>query len=203
MKKKVFANPEQNVCVIKEAVSKNEEKMTAKDWVVLLLKGAGLFAIFLFVTRVLFPTSMLTGLSNNPTIEEYDFAIFNSFDKNYETGKFIYFKGGNGQRYVKKIAAVSGDRVDMDKETGEFRVNGKVVIPANDYYNPLSKDLNEFPAIVPEGHVFVLGDNHYISFDSRYAEIGMISEDNIRGTMLILIPTSKVAKLFENDESVI
>ena len=43
----------------------------------------------------------------------------------------------------------------------------------------------ELPYTVEEGKVFVLGDNRNDSLDSRYVEIGTISEHDILGRLVI------------------
>jgi signal peptidase I len=50
-----------------------------------------------------------------------------------------------------------------------------------------------FPQQVPEGCVFVLGDNRAHSTDSRYADVGMVDRRNILGRVILnLYPFSMV-----------
>ena len=82
---------------------------------------------------------------------------------------------------IKRIVATEGQRVDIDFVEGIVYVNGEALdepythTPTNRHYDM------EFPLTVPEGHVFVMGDNRNGSYDSRASEIGFVDTRYVLG----------------------
>ena len=82
------------------------------------------------------------------------------------------------------MIAVGGDRVDLNAETGEVFVNGQLLDEPYIAEATRQKGDMEFPLTVPEGYLFVMGDNRMHSTDSRYQDIGFIDERDILGQVL-------------------
>lgn len=93
---------------------------------------------------------------------------------------------------IKRVIAKGGDTVDINFFSGKVSVNG--VELAEDYTNTptnLKYDV-DFPVVVPEGCVFVMGDNRNDSLDSRSSQIGFVREDYILGRVLFrMYPVSE------------
>ena len=90
-----------------------------------------------------------------------------------------------GKPLVKRVIAKGGDTVSIDYSTGTVEVNGEVL--QEDYIAEptyLGYDL-QFPYTVPEGTVFLMGDNRNESLDSRSSYIGCIDERDILGKVLV------------------
>lgn len=93
---------------------------------------------------------------------------------------------------VKRVIGVGGDRVQCCDANGRVTVNGVpldepyIVVPEGKHS---ASDL-EFDVVVPEGSVWVMGDNRYSSMDSRYHQDepgrGFVSEEEIVGRAFVL-----------------
>lgn len=88
---------------------------------------------------------------------------------------------------IKRIIATEGMIVDIDFENGFVYVDG-VLLEEEYIKNPTYNKWDvEFPLVVGENEVFVLGDNRMESMDSRDSRIGLIDERHILGKALFRI----------------
>jgi len=93
------------------------------------------------------------------------------------------------ERYVKRIIGLPGDVIDITPE-GAVYINGE--LENKSYVVGLTPPRDQtYPLTVPEGHLFVLGDNREISKDSR--NFGCISIKSVEGKVRFLLwPLSRV-----------
>jgi len=96
-------------------------------------------------------------------------------------GDIIIFKypGDKKTDYIKRCVAVEGQTVELKGRT--LYVNG---VAQNESYAKYYHGSNFGPYIVPEGHIFMMGDNRDNSADSRYWSF--LPLDNIKGRPWVL-----------------
>ena len=93
----------------------------------------------------------------------------------------------DGEPIVKRVVATEGQTVDIDFRAGVVYVDG-VALEEEYIYTPthLAEGM-EFPLVVEEGCLFLMGDNRGDSRDSRAPEIGLVDEREILGRAVFLL----------------
>lgn len=141
--------------------------------------------LFSFFARVI----DVRGESMVPTLLDGDKIVITRLTSSYDAGDMVVLQKDSFKPdpIVKRIIATEGQTVDIDFEMGVVYVNGFAL--EESYVNELTFDPENFkgPQVVPEGCVFVLGDNRNNSLDSRYAPIGMVDERHILGKVIFRI----------------
>ena len=92
------------------------------------------------------------------------------------------FPLGTAGRAVKRVVAIAGDSVAIDDQS--VRVDGHAIPIAG---APSEGAARRRVETVPEGHVFLLGDNAAVSIDSR--SLGSVPETEVVGQVLFVIPS--------------
>ena len=96
----------------------------------------------------------------------------------------------SGDDLVKRVIGVGGDRVICCNEQGQISVNGKTLVNES-YVRPGEvTDQIRFDIVVPDKHIFVMGDNRGNSEDSRFhldANNGAVPVDNVVGRVVLRI----------------
>lgn len=134
----------------------------------------------LMVTRI-FVLIQINGESMSPTMEDGEIVFIRQTEK-IETGDVVGFYYG-GKILLKRVIAGAGDNIEIDVD-GNVSVNGTVIDESYLKEKTLGTCEQDFPLQVPEGMVFVLGDNRGISVDSRIKSIGCVDDEQIVGRVV-------------------
>ena len=142
--------------------------------------------LFTFVVRLI----GVDGHSMVPTLQDGDrLLVLNSilYD-DYQYGDIVVLRKESflAEPIVKRVIATGGQTVDIDFETGSVYVDGELL--KEDYINELTflEEGTEFPLTVPEGSIFVMGDNRNNSNDSRDYRLGTVDTRYVIGKAVFL-----------------
>lgn len=148
----------------------------------IILTIAGILAVAAAITALLatrlFVLLQINGSSMMPTLAEGEVVILRQ-TKNIEMGDIVGFYYG-GKILLKRAIGSAGDYIDID-EKGNVYVNNEMIDEPYLTEKRLGKCELDFPYQVPEGMIFVLGDNRAVSMDSRMKSIGCVESDQIVG----------------------
>ena len=153
-----------------------------------------LVAIIILFT-VLFKVTNVVGSSMINTLHERDTLIISKLGYEPEHGDIVVIAMDNvyySEPIVKRIIAMGGETVNINFDTHEVSVtdvNGVTRVLEEDYIlspTATSADM-AFPLYVPEGYMFVMGDNRNGSTDSRDSRIGLIDERQILGHVILRV----------------
>ena len=161
--------------------------------------------VFVFVARVI----DVVGTSMVPTLQDGDKIIITRLVSEYKQGDIVVLQKDafRDEPIVKRIIAVGGQTIDIDFETGTVRVRNTADPDEDAYWTVLDEPyINEItlrpedftgPVDVPEGCVFVMGDNRNNSTDSRDARIGCVDTRNIMGKVIFrILPLSSIGAVY-------
>lgn len=157
--------------------------------------------VFTFIFRIV----GVDGKSMQNTLQDGDRLIISHLFYQPKAGDIVVVTQPNAvnKPLIKRIIALGGQTVDIDTERGLVYVDGVVI---NEPYikEPTVRIPNPpmtFPYTVPEGKVFVMGDNRNNSLDSRSTDVGPIDERYILGKAIFRIfPLNRLGGLYGNLE---
>ena len=187
-----------------------EEQKTTKqksgffsDFLDLLEVAVTTFFIFMMISFYVIRPVTVEGTSMVPTLLNQDklimltlcppvtnghIVVINDQEAGYFTDEAqtqVARRPGYEGVLVKRVIATAGQEVNIDTEAGTVAVDG--VQLAESYIADLTKREDgafHYPFTVPEGYIFVMGDNRMASTDSRNPAIALVPKEQVLGTVL-------------------
>ncbi len=171
----------------------DEDRMELYDWIQCVI-GALVVGIlvFMFLVRVV----NVDGSSMWPTLHHGDMILTTNFLYTPKNGDVVVFQTDSygSEPLVKRIIATGGQTVRIDPVTGDVYVDGKLL--SEPYIADTIENPGDFTeeTTVPEGCLFLMGDNRNHSTDSRDGRIGFVDERCVIGKVLMVVfPSDKGA----------
>ena len=176
--------------VSEEKKSMGEE---AKDWAVSILAA---IAIAMLIRTFIVELYVVDGPSMRPTLLHEEKLVVNKFIyfvRNPEKGEVVIFRYPRdpSRDFIKRVIATAGDTIEIKE--GHVYVNDQLL--REDYI--LEKTRTEYPKVtIPEGTIFVMGDNRNNSEDSRFSDVGFVPLNLVKGkAVFIFWPTDEMKSL--------
>ena len=151
------------------------------------IAGAVMMSLIVVIIFMAFFVRQVTvdGNSMNDTLLHDDRLLVSCFNYTPKCGDIVIVTHGADldELIVKRVIATEGQSLDIYDDTGEVVVDG--VLLKEPYIVGVTHSLHDnavsLPMVIPEGYVFVMGDNRQHSLDSRSARVGLIPVENIVG----------------------
>ena len=165
------------------------------EWVEIITTA--LIAITLIFT-FLFRLVNVDGTSMETTLHDGERLILSCLPYTPERGDIVVIsRGTDDEPLIKRVIGIAGDTVSIDSTTGEVYLNGKVL--EEPYIEvPTSVELMKGEVTIPEGMVFVMGDNRSAghSLDSR--TFGCVENERLVGKVIFRVsPSNRFGGLYD------
>lgn len=141
-------------------------------------------AVAILIATLWMPVLQITGASMAPTLVDGQFVVAVK-ESEFQPGDITAFYYNN-KILIKRVIASAGDWVNIS-ENGDVYVNGVLLEEPYIKEKSLGECNIELPYQVPDGKVFVMGDDRAVSLDSRTTAVGPVSKEQVLGRVVFRV----------------
>ena len=170
-------------------------------------------AVILLITFV-FRFAVVDGPSMNNTLQNNDVVIITNYQTFFEYIPPLKLNAGDvvaiapdeeskhehkiDTAFIKRVIAVEGQTIGFDTQKGAVYIDGKVIKEPYISSKTLKGVEWDIPDKIPEGKVFVMGDNRAVSVDSRSKRIQLVDKKYIIGkAQIVVFPFSRFSYIYK------
>ncbi len=170
-----------------EINAESEKKEQSSGFIGLIYDTVSIFGTALIIIAIIFTFFVrivgVDGNSMNNTLQHGDWLLVSAINTEINRGDIVISTQPNAfnEPIVKRVIAKGGQTVDIDFQTGTVTVDGEILDEPYIAAKTHTFEGVNFPIIVPEGKLFLMGDNRNDSTDSRSEAIGCVDERYILG----------------------
>ena len=141
-------------------------------------------AAAVLISMLFLPVIQVSGDSMKPTLNNEDIILLVK-TKNFSTGELCCVSWQN-KLLLKRVIGLPGDSINID-EKGNVYLNGELLDEPYVTNKALGECDIDLPYTVPEGKLFIMGDQRETSIDSRSTAVGCVDYDQMVGRYLLRI----------------
>lgn len=152
------------------------------DWIRCLIFA---FTIVVICLTFVFRLVEVEGSSMDDTLSTQDKVVVTNFMYKPQNNDIIVISHGAAYEnpIIKRVIATEGQTLKLDYAHEQVIVNGVVLNEPYIKESTFSETFANYdiPEVIPEGKIFVMGDNRRVSLDSRNKKIGLVDVDDVIG----------------------
>lgn len=137
----------------------------------------------LLLFQFIIGAARVQGNSMYPSLEDGAYIFYLRVPAVWRRGDVVVLRNDDKEEYVKRIAALPGETVEIGRETGVISVDGRPLPERFQMEKTVVRDI-AYPLTLDQNSYFVLGDNREISLDSRDSKLGPVESSQIRGRVI-------------------
>lgn len=186
-----FKKQDQELVVDQDDIDESKKFVAAKsdgaissiyDWIRCLIFA---FTIVVICLTFVFRLVEVEGSSMDDTLSTQDKVVVTNFMYKPQNNDIIVISHGAAYEnpIIKRVIATEGQTLKLDYAHEQVIVNGVVLNEPYIKESTFSETFANYdiPEVIPEGKIFVMGDNRRVSLDSRNKKIGLVDVDDVIG----------------------